>query len=237
MKDPRVIVAVDAHSMEEALQLVERLQPRLCRLKVGKELFTACGPAIVEQLMARGFEIFLDLKYHDIPNTVAKACAAAAALGVWMLNVHASGGSRMLVAAREAVDKAAAPKPLLIAVTVLTSLQQEDLLDLGFVEEPQALVFRLAGLAQEAGLDGVVCSAQEATAMKGRFGLEFKLVTPGIRLPGDAAGDQRRIMTPVDAVKAGADYVVIGRSITASDDPLGKLLTIKSDLDAIHTGP
>lgn len=237
MKDPRVIVAVDAHSMEEALQLVERLQPGLCRLKVGKELFTACGPAIVEQLMARGFEIFLDLKYHDIPNTVAKACAAAAALGVWMLNVHASGGSRMLVAAREAVDKAAAPKPLLIAVTVLTSLQQEDLLDLGFVEEPQALVFRLAGLAQEAGLDGVVCSAQEATAMKGRFGLEFKLVTPGIRLPGDAAGDQRRIMTPVDAVKAGADYVVIGRSITASDDPLGKLLTIKSDLDAIHTGP
>lgn len=237
MKDPRVIVAVDAHSMEEALQLVERLQPGLCRLKVGKELFTACGPAIVEQLMARGFEIFLDLKYHDIPNTVAKACAAAAALGVWMLNVHASGGSRMLVAAREAVDKAAAPKPLLIAVTVLTSLQQEDLLDLGFVEEPQALVFRLAGLAQEAGLDGVVCSAQEATAMKGRFGLEFKLVTPGIRLPGDAAGDQRRIMTPADAVKAGADYVVIGRSITASDDPLGKLLTIKSDLDAIHTGP
>ncbi|HEX5055196.1 MAG TPA: orotidine-5'-phosphate decarboxylase [Gammaproteobacteria bacterium] len=232
MKDPRIIVAIDAPSLDEALRLAARLKPELCRLKVGKELFTACGPAIIEKLMALGFQVFLDLKFHDIPNTVAGACAAAASLGVWMLNVHASGGPRMLDAAREAVDKSA-QRPLLIAVTVLTSLQQEDLFQLGFVEEPQALVFRLAGLAREAGFDGVVCSAHEAAPMKERFGRDFRLVTPGIRLAGDAMGDQRRVMTPQEAVQAGSDYVVIGRSITASDDPLSRLLTINSDLAAI----
>jgi orotidine-5'-phosphate decarboxylase len=232
MNDPRIIVAVDAQTSKDALQLAGRLQPELCRLKVGKELFTACGPAIVEKLMALGFEVFLDLKFHDIPNTVAKACGAAAGLGVWMLNVHALGGRRMLMAAREAVDKAR-HKPWLIAVTVLTSMQQEDLRDLGIMEEPQALALRLAALTQEAGLDGVVCSAHEAGDMKKRFGAGFRLITPGIRLPGDDAADQRRVMTPVEAVKVGADYVVIGRSITASDDPLGKLLTINSDLAAI----
>jgi orotidine-5'-phosphate decarboxylase len=236
MKDPRVIVALDARGRQEAVQLAQHLKPELCRLKIGKELFTACGPAIVEDLMGRGFEIFLDLKFHDIPNTVAKACAAAARLGVWMLNVHAQGGRRMLAAAREAADQAAR-KPLLIAVTVLTSLQREDLAELGLMDEPQALALRLAELARDVGCDGVVCSAHEAAAMKRRFGRDFKLVTPGIRLPGDAAADQRRIMTPVEAIQAGADYVVIGRSITASDDPLGVLLTINSDLAAIPTPP
>jgi orotidine-5'-phosphate decarboxylase len=230
--DPRVIVAIDAQTRKEALHLVKRLQPELCRLKVGKELFTACGPPIVEKFVAEGFEVFLDLKYHDIPNTVAKACAAAAELGVWMLNVHALGGRRMLAAAREAVNKAT-HRPLLIAVTVLTSLQHEDLSELGITEEPHALALRLAALAQKEGLDGVVCSAHEAEAMKRRFGPAFKLITPGIRLPGDAAADQRRIMTPTEAVKLGADYVVIGRSISTSDDPLSKLLTINSDLAAI----
>jgi orotidine-5'-phosphate decarboxylase len=237
MKNPRVIVALDAGSRQEAVQLAQRLKPELCRLKIGKELFTACGPAIVEDLMGRGFEIFLDLKFHDIPNTVARACAAAAGLGVWMLNVHAQGGRRMLAAAREAVDQAAARKPLLIAVTVLTSLQREDLAELGLTDEPQALALRLAELARDACCDGVVCSAHEAAAMRRRFGRDFKLVTPGIRLPGDAAADQRRIMTPVEAIQAGADYVVIGRSITASDDPLGVLLTINSDLAAIPDRP
>ncbi len=236
MNGPRVIVAIDAQTRKEALRLTRRLQPELCRLKVGKELFTACGPAIVEKMMTEGFEVFLDLKYHDIPNTVAKACAVAAELGVWMLNIHAQGGRRMLAAAREAVDKAQ-HRPLLIAVTVLTSLQREDLVEVGLAEEPQALALRLAALAREEGLDGVVCSAHEAEAMKRRFGDGFKLVTPGIRLPGDDAGDQRRIMTPVEAIKLGADYVVIGRSISASDDPLGKLLTINSDLAAILPQP
>jgi orotidine-5'-phosphate decarboxylase len=236
MQDPKVIVAIDAQNQKDALHLAKRLQPDLCRLKVGKELFTACGPAIVEKLSALGFEVFLDLKYHDIPNTVAKACAAAAELGVWMLNVHALGGRRMLAAAREAVDKTA-HRPLLIAVTVLTSLQQEDLTELGLREEPQVLALRLAALAREMGLDGVVCSAQEAEAMRRRFGAGFKLVTPGIRLPGDDAADQRRIMTPAEAVKLGADYVVIGRSISTSDDPLSKLLTINSDLAAILPQP
>lgn len=229
---PRVIVAVDTQGRQEALELAARLRPDLCRLKVGKELFTACGPAIVEDLMRRGFEVFLDLKFHDIPNTVAKACAAAARLGVWMLNVHAQGGRRMLASAREAVDRAA-HQPLLIAVTVLTSLQREDLAEVGITDEPGMLALRLAALAREEGFDGVVCSAQEAAAMKARFSRDFKLVTPGIRAPGDAADDQRRIMTPAEAAKDGADYVVIGRSITASDDPLGKLLTINSDLAAI----
>lgn len=230
---PRVIVAVDTQGRQEALELAERLRPDLCRLKVGKELFTACGPVIVEELMSRGFEIFLDLKFHDIPNTVAKACAAAARLGVWMLNVHAQGGRRMLVAAREAIAQAASKQPLLIAVTVLTSLQREDLAEVGFTDEPGVLALRLAALAREEGFDGVVCSAHEAGAMKGHFGRDFKLVTPGIRAPGDAADDQRRVMTPAEAAKVGADYVVIGRSITASDDPLGKLLTINSDFAAI----
>lgn len=231
--DPRVIVAMDTQGRQEALELAARLRPDLCRLKVGKELFTACGPAIVDDLMGRGFEIFLDLKFHDIPNTVAKACAAAARLGVWMLNVHAQGGRRMLAAAREAATRAASKPPLLIAVTVLTSLQREDLAEVGFADEPGVLALKLAALAREEGFDGVVCSAQEATAMKNRFGRNFKLVTPGIRAPGDGADDQRRIMTPAEAAKVGADYVVIGRSITGSDDPLGKLLTINSDFAAI----
>jgi orotidine-5'-phosphate decarboxylase len=236
MNDPKVIVAVDAQSRKDALRLVKRLQPELCSLKVGKELFTACGPAIVEKFVAEGFKVFLDLKYHDIPNTVAKACAVAAGLGVWMLNVHALGGRRMLAAAREAIDKTG-HKPLLIAVTVLTSMEGTDLADIGIVDEPQAVALKLAALARDQELDGVVCSAHEAAAMKTRFGIGFKLVTPGIRLPGDPVADQRRTMTPVEAVQAGADYVVIGRPISASDDPLGRLLTINSELAAILPGP
>jgi orotidine-5'-phosphate decarboxylase len=235
MQDPRVIVAVDAQTRKDALRLVKRLRPELCCLKVGKELFTACGPAIVEKFVAGGFKVFLDLKYHDIPNTVAKACAVAAGLGVWMLNVHALGGRRMLAAAREAVDKTG-HKPLLIAVTVLTSMEGPDLADIGIADEPQPVALKLAALARDQRLDGVVCSAHEAAAMKARFGTGFKLVTPGIRLPGDPVADQRRTMTPVEAIQAGADYVVIGRPISASDDPLSRLLTINSELAAILPG-
>jgi orotidine-5'-phosphate decarboxylase len=229
MTDPKVILALDTCTEDGVFALVDRLQPGLCRLKVGKELFTATGPGMIEKLQRRGYEIFLDLKYHDIPNTVAQACTVAAALGVWMVNVHALGGRRMLAAAREALNKQSQP-PYLIAVTVLTSLDGDDLADLGFDSEPAELGLRLAGLAHEEGLDGVVCSAREARVMKENFGTDFKLVTPGIRTADDAAGDQRRIMTPVDAVQAGADYLVIGRSITAATDPLNKLLAINSDI-------
>ncbi|HEY3488028.1 MAG TPA: orotidine-5'-phosphate decarboxylase [Gammaproteobacteria bacterium] len=236
MNDPRVIVALDAHTEKDALALAKRLRPEACRLKVGKELFTVCGPTVIEKLMTRGFEVFLDLKFHDIPNTVAGACRAAAELGVWMINVHALGGKRMLAAAREALDKST-QRPYLTAVTVLTSLEQQDLLEIGYTKEPQALALLLAELANAQGLDGIVCSAHEAAAMKAKFGGGFKLVTPGIRLQDDIAADQRRIMTPVEAVKAGADYVVIGRSITTAVDPLSKLLTINSELAAISPQP
>jgi orotidine-5'-phosphate decarboxylase len=232
MSGSRIIVALDFADEKSALAFVERLQPELCRLKIGKELFTRCGPVIVEKLAKRGFDIFLDLKYHDIPNTVAQACAAAASLGVWMLNVHALGGRRMLEAARESLANLENP-PLLIAVTVLTSMDENDLRNIGIREAPAELAVKLAGLAQEAGLNGIVCSAQEATIMRAHFGADFKLVTPGIRLAGDATGDQRRIMTPTDAIKAGADYLVIGRSITDLCDPLGRLTAINAEIVAL----
>ncbi|MDR0480665.1 MAG: orotidine-5'-phosphate decarboxylase [Gallionellaceae bacterium] len=221
----RIIVALDYPDAAPALELAARLEPSLCRLKVGKELFTAAGPQLVEQLMRRGFEIFLDLKFHDIPNTTAQACKAAAALGVWMVNVHALGGRKMMAVAREAVAQAAYP-PKLIAVTVLTSMAQEDLAEIGITGQAADMVLRLARLAQASGLDGVVCSAQEAAMLRRECGAGFCLVTPGIRPAEAAADDQSRVMTPRAALEAGSDYLVIGRPITRAPDPLFALQEI-----------
>ena len=229
--DPRVIVALDYADSASALALVQRLDPAQCRVKVGKELFTAAGPALVADLVARGFGVFLDLKFHDIPNTVVGACRNAAALGVWMLNVHASGGKAMLKAAREAIPPGdGAPK--LIAVTLLTSMSASDLDDIGMTGTPEEAVTRLARLARACGLDGVVCSAQEAPALRRLCGSEFDLVTPGIR-PADASvDDQSRIMTPAQAVLNGASYLVIGRPITRAADPLEVLGRINAEVAA-----
>ncbi len=232
MLDPKVIVALDYPTQDQALQLVDQLDPQLCRLKVGKEMFTHLGPAFVESLQAKKFQVFLDLKYHDIPNTVASACKAAADLGVWMVNVHASGGRRMMEAAAEALANYT-EKPLLIAVTVLTSMSQEDLNELGIQLTPAEQAMKLARLTQSSGLDGVVCSAQEASMMREALGGDFKLISPGIRPAGSNSDDQRRIMTPQDALKAGSHYLVIGRPITQSDNPLGVLRTINSDISEL----
>ncbi len=225
----KIIVALDFADAASALALVEQLDPSLCRLKVGKELFTAAGPELVRALVASGFEVFLDLKFHDIPNTVAAACRAAAGLGVWMLNVHASGGRRMMAAAHEAL--AGLPqRPLLIAVTVLTSMSAEDLGEVGVSGAPADQVLRLARLAQGCRLDGVVCSAQEAPMLRADLGSDFRLVTPGIRPAGADAGDQRRVMTPAEALQAGATDLVIGRPITAAADPLAALKQIQIEI-------
>jgi orotidine-5'-phosphate decarboxylase len=229
MTSTKIIVALDFADAASALALVERLDPALCRLKVGKELFTVAGPELVRALVARGFEVFLDLKFHDIPNTVAAACRAAAGLGVWMLNVHASGGRRMMMAAREVLADLPAP-PLLIAVTVLTSMSAEDLGEVGVSGAPADQVLRLARLTQQCKLDGVVCSAQEAAMLRGELGTDFRLVTPGIRPAGSAVGDQRRVMTPEQALRAGATDLVIGRPITAAPDPLAALKQIQFEL-------
>ena len=229
MNSTKIIVALDYADAAPALALVERLDPALCRLKVGKELFTVAGPELVRALVARGFEVFLDLKFHDIPNTVAAACRAAAELGVWMLNVHASGGRRMMTAAQEALADLPKP-PLLIAVTVLTSMSAEDLAEVGIVDAPADQVLRLARLTQNCKLDGVVCSAQEAAMLRASLGADFRLVTPGIRPAGADAGDQRRVMTPAEALRAGATDLVIGRPITAAPDPLAALKQIQSDI-------
>jgi orotidine-5'-phosphate decarboxylase len=238
MKPHKIIVALDFADPASALALVERLDPDLCRLKVGKELFTLAGPDLVRTLVARGFDVFLDLKFHDIPNTVAAACRAAAGLGVWMLNVHAAGGRRMMAAAQEALaglpprkqpgDKPR--RPYLIAVTVLTSMSAEDLVEVGVADSPAGQVRRLARLAQACRLDGVVCSAQEASMLRAELGADFRLVTPGIRPAGSEAADQRRVMTPVEAARAGATDLVIGRPITAAADPLAELRQISFEL-------
>lgn len=233
-KDPRVIIALDFASAEPALALAARLSPALCRLKVGKELFVSAGPALVEKLVAAGYAVFLDLKFHDIPNTTAQACRAAAGLGVWMINVHASGGLAMMRAAREAIG-AAADAPRLIAVTVLTSLGEADLREVGIEGAPEAQVERLARLAHTAGLDGVVCSAQEAPHLRQVLPDDFLLVTPGIRPAGSAAADQRRILTPAAALAAGADYLVIGRPITQAADPLAALAAINREITAVQS--
>ena len=228
----KVIVALDYPDAAAAMQLVVRLTPDLCRLKVGKELFTRAGPRLVEDLAARGFDVFLDLKFHDIPNTVASACHAAAKLGIWMLNVHALGGERMLLAAKEGVARAG-QSPLLIAVTVLTSMDETDLAAVGLSGTPLDNVLRLAHLAQQSGLDGVVCSSRETAVLRGQLDAGFRLVTPGIRPTGSQADDQRRVMTPVEAISSGADYLVIGRPVTRADDPVSVLRTINSELSTL----
>ncbi len=227
--DSQIIVALDYPAADPALQLAQRLDPGACRLKVGKELFTRCGPELVEKLQQAGYEIFLDLKYHDIPNTVAGAVRAAADLGVWMVNVHAGGGRRMMEAAAEALS-GVTRAPILLAVTVLTSLTDADLKELGYTESAEERVQLLASLAAASGLDGVVCSAAEAKALRASQGPQFCLVTPGIRLGGDAAGDQRRVVTPAQALANGADYLVVGRSITAAKDPLAALARVQQDI-------
>jgi orotidine-5'-phosphate decarboxylase len=226
---PRVIVALDYTTASEALAFASCVTPEQCRLKVGFELFTSAGPAVVESLVEKGFDVFLDLKYHDIPNTVASACAAAARLGVWMINVHALGGRCMLVAARESLEKAA-HRPLLIGVTILTSHSARDLGEIGLPEYPGALAARLARLAKESGLDGVVCSALEATRLRAEHGDGFCLVTPGIRPAGSNHGDQARVVTPRDAVRMGSHYLVIGRPITQAADPVSALAGINQEL-------
>ncbi len=234
--DPRVIVALDFDHPVRALALADRLDPVACAVKVGKELFVAAGPEPVRALVARGFRVFLDLKFHDIPHTVAQACAAATRLGVWMLNVHAAGGRAMLCAARAGVDQAAAGEgraaPLLIGVTVLTSLADADLRETGVAATAAQQALALARLATACGLDGVVCSAVEAPALRSALGPSFKLVTPGIRPAGSAKDDQARIVTPEAALAAGADYLVIGRPITQAPDPLAALDAINASLRA-----
>ncbi|MDC0663514.1 orotidine-5'-phosphate decarboxylase [Marinobacter sp. SS21] len=230
--DPKIIVALDFPSEEPALALVDTLNPQLCRLKVGKELFTRSGPQFVRAIQARGFEVFLDLKFHDIPNTTSAAVAAAADLGVWMVNVHASGGEKMMEACRTRLESFGADRPLLIAVTVLTSMATEDLRGIGVSVSPAEQVSRLAALTASCGLDGVVCSAQEAPILKAERGVGFKLVTPGIRPLSAARGDQQRVMTPADALAAGSDYLVIGRPITQASDPLAALEAIHQEIVA-----
>ena len=229
-----IIVVLDFPDAKSAMALAARLDPAICRVKVGKELHTAAGPQVIDDLMRRGFEVFLDLKFHDIPNTVASACRVAASQGVWMMNVHASGGSRMMLAAREAVDFAQV-KPLLIAVTVLTSLSDTDMSEIGFSGTAGDNVMRLATLTKACGLDGVVCSAAEATGLRAALGAECRLVTPGIRLADDAKGDQQRVVTPTDAIKSGADYLVIGRSITHAKDPVATLDFVHQQVMALSS--
>ena len=214
-----VIVALDFADEKQTLQFVRRLSPELCQIKIGKELFTATGRHLVEQLVNQGFKVFLDLKYHDIPNTVASACKIAAQMGVWMVDMHASGGQRMMEAAAEAVSQFQ-QRPYLIGVTVLTSMAQTDLAQTGVDRSIDEQVMHLTRLSQQSGLDGVVCSAQEAVILRDQIGKEFLLVTPGIRLNSKSEDDQRRIMTPKEALAAGSSYLVMGRPITQSADPV-----------------
>ncbi len=225
----RVIVALDFPEAESANAFTKLLSPDACKLKIGKELFTAEGPGLVESLVRQGFDVFLDLKFHDIPTTVARACAAAARLGVWMLNVHALGGGAMVQAARDALESGS-DRPLLIAVTVLTSMTDSDLQEIGMASGAAQSVVRLAGLAHAHGADGVVCSALEAGALRDRFGDGFLRVTPGIRLAGNAADDQKRVMTPARAIRGGSSYLVVGRPVTRADDPAAVLRRIEQEL-------
>lgn len=230
MTETPIVVALDFDNKFKALQLIDKLDPSMCRLKVGKEMFTLFGPQLVKEIHDRGFDLFLDLKFHDIPNTVAKAVTAAAEMGVWMVNVHASGGLAMMEAARRALLPYGDNAPLLIAVTVLTSMSDDELKLIGVAGSAEDQVRRLARLTQKAGLDGVVCSARESSMLKAEFGADFKLVTPGIRPAGSDAGDQKRIMTPAEAMAAGSDYLVIGRPITQAADPLATLQAIHQSL-------
>lgn len=232
MESNRIIVALDMADEERAFKLVQQLDPAQCRIKIGKELFTRSGPDFVRRVQAAGFDVFLDLKFHDIPNTVANAVSAACDLGVWMLTLHAAGGSDMMKAAREAVDKHH-HKPLLIAVTVLTSLSDEDLIEFGIGRATPEHVQRLSSLAQGCGMDGVVCSAAEAANLRRLLSEDFVLVTPGIRPAGTLADDQKRVVTPSEALRAGSDYLVIGRPITRYSYPLEKLEAIQKEISAV----
>ena len=228
--DSRVIVALDFDNLQRADQFVDLVSPQLCKLKVGKELFTFAGPQYVKRLIDRGFDVFLDLKFHDIPNTVARAVTVAADLGVWMTNVHASGGLRMMEAAADAV-KNTQTEMLLIAVTVLTSMDTEDLLQIGINSSPAEQVTRLANLASNSGMDGVVCSAMEAPRLRQQLGDSFCLVTPGIRPAVEESNDdQRRIVTPTQAIANGSSYLVIGRPITQAADPVAVLTSINREI-------
>ncbi|KTD36207.1 orotidine 5`-phosphate decarboxylase [Legionella nautarum] len=215
----KLIVALDFANQRDALNLVEKLNPDQCAIKVGSEMFTLFGADFVRNLVDKGFKIFLDLKFHDIPNTVAHACKACAELGVWMINVHASGGLKMMQAAKKAIEPYGEKRPLLIAVTLLTSMGANDLPAIGCNASLDEQVKRLANLAHEAELDGVVCSAFEVPMIKKAFGPTFLTITPGIRLPGDQANDQTRIMTPAQALELGSDFLVVGRSITSAPEP------------------
>ena len=226
----KIIVALDYEKEAEALALVDQIDPSLCRLKVGKEMFTTLGINFVKQLHQRHFDVFLDLKYHDIPNTVARAVRSAADLGVWMVDLHASGGLRMMEEAKRILEPYGKDAPLLIAVTVLTSMEDLDLLQIGINASPMEQVLRLAHLTQRAGLDGVVCSPQEVEILRNACGAEFKLVTPGIRPIGADFGDQRRVMTPTAAIRAGSDYLVIGRPITKANNPVEVLRSINASI-------
>ena len=232
MNAPRIIVALDFDSRQTAQTLVQRLDPSQCKLKVGKELFVTAGPDFVATLVDQGYDVFLDLKFHDIPNTVAAACRAAARLGVWMINVHALGGRAMLQAAREALENGPS-RPHLIAVTLLTSMQDADLAELGITGDAQQNVLRLARLAQDCGLDGVVCSAREVSALRQTMGSEFWLVTPGIRPAQAERGDQARVATPQEAIDNGSSYLVIGRPITQAEDPLAALAAVRREIGEI----
>lgn len=232
MNSSRIIVALDYARPADALQFVSVLDARQCRLKVGKELFCRGGPSLVEDFVKQGFDVFLDLKFHDIPTTVAQACAAAVDMGVWMINVHAMGGRRMMEAAYQAVHKSANP-PLLIAVTLLTSLSQEDIAEIGFNITIEQGTLRLAAQAHQSGLDGIVCSPREATTVRRTLGSAFVLVTPGVRPIGSNWNDQQRALTPQEAIRAGADFLVIGRPITTAANPQQALQAIRSEIDGI----
>lgn len=230
--DPKVIVALDYADASSALNFVAQLDPALCKLKVGKELFTTAGPQLVEKLVEKNFKVFLDLKFHDIPNTVAKACEAASKLGVWMLNVHASGGSTMMQAAMEGTEKGkqSTERPYLIAVTVLTSMNQATLQEIGVQADIAQHVLKLALLTEKSGLDGVVCSALEAELLRKHVADTFVLVTPGIRPASASKDDQTRIVTPMQALSLGANYLVVGRPITQAQDPLVALTAIHQEI-------
>ena len=230
IEEPRIIVALDLPTREEALKLVEKLDPKLCRLKVANTMFTRYGPAFVQEIMSSGYSVFLDLKYHDIPHQVAGACRSAAELGVWMVNLHVSGGVRMMQAAVEALsDFPKSQRPLLIGVTILTSMEESDLKPLGIGQNISALVADLAKTADQSGLDGIVCSAQEVSALRQNLRDDFLFVTPGIRLTSDNADDQKRVMTPADALAAGASYLVVGRPITQAKEPGMALASMLSE--------
>lgn len=229
MSNSKIIVALDYATADAAFTLADQLDPNRCRLKIGKELFTRSGPVVVDTLVKQGFDIFLDLKYHDIPNTVAKACAAAADLGVWMMNVHALGGSAMMMAAREALGNHT-DRPLLIAVTLLTSMDQATFEQIGLQGSITDTVLRLANLTEESGLDGIVCSAQEVSKLRSQHNANFQFITPGIRPANSEKGDQHRTMMPKEALDAGSSYLVIGRPITAAKDPMKALKEIEDSL-------